>query len=74
MLQAAVGPFFKTAEEAAASVLHAATSPELEAVGGVYLSECELAATSPAAADLDEAGRLWDLGAELVGLPSEVDV
>lgn len=58
----------KTAEEGAFTTVHAAVAPELEGVGGLYLSHCEAAPTSAAAKDGQAAERLWALSERLTGL------
>ncbi|SEO32721.1 SDR family NAD(P)-dependent oxidoreductase [Actinacidiphila rubida] len=69
---------FKTPEQGAATQTWAATSPQLDGMGGVFLEDCEIA--SPAAAngtrggvkdyaiDPAQAERLWALSAELTGV------
>lgn len=70
-------PSFKTPQQGAATQVWAATSPQLEDTGGVYLEDCDIArvATSdnpggvhPHAIDPDEAVKLWRLSAELTGV------
>ncbi|QNP74458.1 SDR family NAD(P)-dependent oxidoreductase [Streptomyces roseirectus] len=69
---------FKTPEQGAATQVWAATSPQLDTMGGVYLEDCEIA--EPAApgdqssgvaawaTDADQAERLWELSAERTGV------
>ncbi|MEU6405025.1 SDR family NAD(P)-dependent oxidoreductase [Streptomyces sp. NPDC046985] len=72
---------FKTPEQGAATQVWAATSPQLDGLGGVYLEDCDIAETHPGdegnataagvrpwAVDPDQAARLWDLSAELTGV------
>jgi NAD(P)-dependent dehydrogenase (short-subunit alcohol dehydrogenase family) len=70
---------FKTPEQGAATQVWAATSPQLDGLGGVYLEDCEIAEIAPQddsttsgvkewAIDPDEAARLWDLSARLTGV------
>ncbi|HEY0495491.1 MAG TPA: SDR family NAD(P)-dependent oxidoreductase [Kutzneria sp.] len=73
---------FKTPEQGAATTLFAATSPQLDGLGGVYLEDCDLADAIPEDADpattwsgvkayaLDpaQAERLWALSAEMTGV------
>lgn len=76
-------PYFKTAQQGAASVLWAATSPLLAAgprgVGGVYIEDCNVAGVAPAdspspygvrpwAIDPACVKRTWELAARLTGL------
>jgi NAD(P)-dependent dehydrogenase (short-subunit alcohol dehydrogenase family) len=71
-------PFtFKSVEAGAATSVWAATAPELEAHGGAYLEDCQVAevvdgddaatGVAPWAADPVQAARLWELSEELVG-------
>jgi NAD(P)-dependent dehydrogenase (short-subunit alcohol dehydrogenase family) len=67
--------YFKNTEQGAATQTWAATSPQLDALGGVYLEDCEVVEVStegpgvrPHAIDPDEARRLWAYSAELTGV------
>jgi NAD(P)-dependent dehydrogenase (short-subunit alcohol dehydrogenase family) len=73
---------FKTPEQGAATTLFAATSPQLDGLGGVYLEDCDVAEAvaedaDPAttwsgvkayATDPAQAERLWALSAEMTGV------
>ena len=72
---------FKTPEQGAATATWAATSPQLEGVGGVYCEDCEIAEANdgsavdtlasgvePHAIDRDAAARLWTVSAQLTGV------
>ncbi len=71
---------FKTPEAGAATSVWAATSPQLEGMGGVYCEDCDIAEPvqgDPAsngsgvrahATDPEQAARLWALSAELTGV------
>jgi NAD(P)-dependent dehydrogenase (short-subunit alcohol dehydrogenase family) len=72
---------FKTPEQGAATSTWAATSPQLDGMGGVYCEDCDVAApTVPGsedarvrgvdahAIDRDAAARLWDVSAQLTGV------
>jgi NAD(P)-dependent dehydrogenase (short-subunit alcohol dehydrogenase family) len=69
---------FKTPEQGAATQVWAATSPQLDGMGGVFLEDCDIAGPAPAdggrggvkdyAVDPGEAARLWALSAELTGV------
>jgi NAD(P)-dependent dehydrogenase (short-subunit alcohol dehydrogenase family) len=71
------GTKFKSVEAGAATSVFAATAPELEGRGGVYLEDCHIAAVNDApdardgvasyALDPDSAERLWQLSEKLVG-------
>ncbi len=68
---------FKTPEAGAATQTWAATSPQLEGMGGLYLEDCDVAEPAaetgasgvrPYAVDAEQAARLWTLSAELTGV------
>jgi NAD(P)-dependent dehydrogenase (short-subunit alcohol dehydrogenase family) len=72
---------FKTPEQGAATSTWAATSPQLEGMGGVYCEDCDIAEPtdpdSPTAdqggvdahaTDPDAAARLWTVSAQLTGV------
>jgi NAD(P)-dependent dehydrogenase (short-subunit alcohol dehydrogenase family) len=67
---------FKTPEQGAATTVWAATSPQLNGLGGVYCDDCDVARVStddepgvrPYAIDPEQAAWLWDLSAELTGV------
>ncbi|MEZ2409302.1 SDR family NAD(P)-dependent oxidoreductase [Bosea sp. RCC_152_1] len=72
-------PTFKTAAQGAATQLWAATSPQLDALGGLYCEDCDVAIRAETATDAfvgvkayatdaDEAERLWELSAKLAGV------
>lgn len=67
---------FKNVEAGAATTCFAATAPEIEGKGGVYLEDCHVAdvddndltgSVKSYAVDPDNAERLWALSEELVG-------
>jgi NAD(P)-dependent dehydrogenase (short-subunit alcohol dehydrogenase family) len=71
----------KTPEQGAATSVWAATSPQLEGMGGVYCEDCDIAKpTDPDdpmrryrgvdahAIDREDAARLWDVSAEMTGV------
>ena len=68
---------FKTVPQGAATSVWAATSPDLEGQGGLYLEDCHVAGPGEGglrsggyaswALDTDGAARLWTLSEELVG-------
>jgi NAD(P)-dependent dehydrogenase (short-subunit alcohol dehydrogenase family) len=75
------GIVFKTPEQGAATTLWAATSPQLDCMGGVYCEDCDIAEQVPSDAGTDvrygvrpyavdpaEAERLWDVSAQLTGV------
>ncbi|MFG3207695.1 SDR family NAD(P)-dependent oxidoreductase [Streptomyces sp. NPDC048192] len=69
---------FKTPQQGAATQVWAATSPQLDGLGGVYLEDCDIAEPAPEgeerlgvkdwAIDPEQAARLWQLSAELTGV------
>jgi len=70
---------FKTPEQGAATTVWAATSPQLEGMGGVYCADCDIAdvveSIQPGgggvmahAVDPDQAARLWEVSANLTGV------
>ncbi|MFI7697157.1 SDR family NAD(P)-dependent oxidoreductase [Nonomuraea sp. NPDC049655] len=67
---------FKTPEQGAATQVWAATSPQLDGMGGVYCEDCDIAEPAdgsgggvhPHATDPEQAARLWRLSAELTGV------
>lgn len=73
-----VATAFKTPEQGAATSVWAATSPQLDGLGGVYCEDCDIAVPSvdknpgvgvrPWASDPEQAARLWALSAELTGV------
>ena len=75
-----LNPSFKSPQEGAATQVWAATSPQLEGMGGVYCEDCDIAGPPSQdasantggvreyATDSAEAARLWTLSAELTGV------
>ncbi|MGW5473844.1 SDR family NAD(P)-dependent oxidoreductase [Streptomyces chartreusis] len=69
---------FKSPEQGAATQVWAATSPQLDGMGGVYLEDCDIAESAVDggersgvkawATDPEQAARLWALSAELTGV------
>ncbi|MGW7402615.1 SDR family NAD(P)-dependent oxidoreductase [Streptomyces sp. NPDC054833] len=67
---------FKTPQQGAATQVWAATSPQLDGMGGVYLEDCDIAEPADGertgvkdwATDPEQAARLWALSAELTGV------
>jgi hypothetical protein len=68
----------KTPEQGAATQVWAATSPQLDGLGGVYLEDCDIAEPASAdgertgvkswATDPEQAARLWKVSADLTGV------
>jgi NAD(P)-dependent dehydrogenase (short-subunit alcohol dehydrogenase family) len=71
-----LSPAFKSPEQGAATQVWAATSPQLDGLGGVFLEDCEVAEVStddapgvrPYAIDPASAERLWTVSAQLTGV------
>jgi NAD(P)-dependent dehydrogenase (short-subunit alcohol dehydrogenase family) len=74
-----IGRSFKTPEQGAATQVWAATSPQLDGMGGLYCEDCDVAELVPddpeildgvraSAIDPAEAERLWTLSADLTGV------
>lgn len=71
-----LNPAFKSPEQGAATQVWAATSPQLDGLGGVFCEDCEIAELStdgapgvrPYAVDPASAERLWTLSADLTGV------
>ena len=75
-------PEFKSPEQGAATAVFAATSPQLDGMGGVYLEDCDIAPIAnpaqrvtgqalgvfPHSIDPEQARRLWAWSAELTGV------
>ena len=63
-------PFMKTPAKGAATSIYLASSPEVEGVSGQYFANSKPKKSNRAAYDTDAAARLWQLSADLVGLPA----
>lgn len=79
--QGKLAPLFKTPEQGAAGEAWAATSPQLDGMGGVYIERCDIAViadsgtdrgkqegVNPDAVDPGQAERLWTVSARLTGV------
>ncbi len=76
-----IGADFKTPSQGAATGLWAATSPQLDGRGGLYLEACDVARVSAPTAPMDDGGvrayaidpdaaaRLWELSVAATGAP-----
>jgi NAD(P)-dependent dehydrogenase (short-subunit alcohol dehydrogenase family) len=78
-----INPLFKSPEQGAATSVWAATSPQLEGMGGVYCEDCDIAQLagpdSPRfgcvrdyAVDAEIAKRLWTASEAMLGITSPV--
>lgn len=74
-----IDPGFKTPEQGAATQVWAATSPQLDGLGGVYCEDCDISGVqaedgrapggvAPHAVDPEDAERLWALSEEQTGV------
>lgn len=72
-------PTFKTTQQGAATQVWAATSSQLDSMGGLYCEDCDIATLDqgeppsfvgvrPYAVDPEQAERLWALSAQLTGI------
>lgn len=59
----------KNVEEGAQTSIYLASSPEVEGVTGKYFVDCKPVPSSAASYDEAAARRLWQISAEMVGLP-----
>src|SRR5579875_3271625 len=66
---AIAGPFLRSAESGARTLVYLASSTEVAGRSGGYYVSCRPRTPSRAARDDDLARRLWRLSAELTGLP-----
>ena len=72
---------WRAPEQCAATATWLATAPELANVGALYFEECQQAmpwteenpgvGVKPYAIDPDNAQRLWDVAAQLAGMPGK---
>lgn len=65
-----VSPFMQSPDRGASTFVHLASAPELAGVTGTYFANSEATKASTRAHDLDTAARLWQVSADLVGLPT----
>ena len=66
-------PFMKTPAQGAATSIHLASAPELEQVTGRYFANSKPKKSSERSYDEAAAARLWQVSADLVGLPTAAD-
>ena len=65
------GPFFRSPERGARSLVWLATSDQAAGLTGEYVEDEKVAQPSPQAQDEVLAQSLWEKSAELVGLPAD---
>ncbi len=63
-------PFMKTPAQGAATSIFLAASPDVDGVTGGYFAGCKPKASSKRSHDEAAAARLWQVSADLVGLPA----
>lgn len=63
-----VRPFMKTPEQGASTVVHLASSPEVDGVTGAYFANRRAKRSSRSSYDRELARRLWEVSAALVGV------
>ncbi|MBA2274016.1 MAG: hypothetical protein H0W21_08980 [Actinobacteria bacterium] len=64
-------PFMKTPAQGAATSIHLASAPGLQAVTGQYFANSRPKRSSKRSHDEAVAARLWHLSTDLVGLDAE---
>jgi NAD(P)-dependent dehydrogenase (short-subunit alcohol dehydrogenase family) len=71
VLTTVAGPFMRSPERGAQSLVWLALSDDAESLDGEYMEDEKVAEPSAAAQDEDLARKLWERSAELVGLPED---
>ena len=69
LLLPVVRPFLKSPDRGAATSVHLASSPAVAGVSGRYFVDSAPKRSSRRSYDEQVARRLWDVSAELTGLP-----
>jgi NAD(P)-dependent dehydrogenase (short-subunit alcohol dehydrogenase family) len=64
------GTFMRSAEKGARTQIYLASSPEVEGVTGKYFVDCKEARSSAESHDANIARRLWEVSAQMTGLPA----
>jgi len=70
VLGTAVRPFMRSSVAGARTSVYLATAPELLGKTGGYYRDCRLTTPSSAAQSSSDAARLWQVSAELTGIPA----
>jgi NAD(P)-dependent dehydrogenase (short-subunit alcohol dehydrogenase family) len=68
-LVAVMRPFMRSPEKGAETPVYLASSPEAEGISGRYFSDRKAKESHKSSYDTAVTGRLWQVSAELVGLP-----
>ncbi len=63
-----VRPFARSPEKGAETAVYLCASPEVEGVSGAYFQDCRRRDPKPFARNDEDAKRLWELSARMVGL------
>jgi NAD(P)-dependent dehydrogenase (short-subunit alcohol dehydrogenase family) len=71
VLTTVAGPFMRSPERGAQSLVWLALSDDAESLDGEYIEDEKVAEPSAAAQEEDLARDLWERSAELVGLPED---
>jgi len=67
-----LSPFFRSAENGAATSIYLASSPDVAGVTGKYFSNCKDTRSSKESCDAAVARRLWEVSARMTGLGDRV--
>jgi NAD(P)-dependent dehydrogenase (short-subunit alcohol dehydrogenase family) len=62
--------FLKTPEQGAQTTIYLVSSPRVEGVTGKYFSNCKEKTSNKESYDLGVARRLWDVSAQMTGIPA----
>jgi len=68
LLTRTVMSFGLSPEDGAKTIIHLASSPDVETISGEYFYKCKIAAPNAAAQDDAAAKRLWDVSAKIAGV------
>jgi len=66
-----VRPFMKSPREGADTAVYLAASSEVEGVNGLYFASRKAKKSNPSSYDTKTTARLWEVSADLVGLPAD---
>jgi NAD(P)-dependent dehydrogenase (short-subunit alcohol dehydrogenase family) len=65
-----IGPFMKSSENGARTQIYLASSPEVAGITGKYFIDSKEARSSAESHDPDIGRRLWEVSAQMTGLPA----